>query len=278
MPEIGPFHPQIVHFVVAFGLLGVALRLISLTGKLAWTRPAATVLLLLTAAAAFAAVQTGHAAHGPVERVPGVGEAVNEHEEAGELVRNLFLVIAAIEIVALALRKRERVAKGLIYLSAIVGLGAAYAVYRAGDLGGDLVYSYAGGIGIRSGDPADVQRLLVAGLYHGARAAREAGRPEEAQRLTEELARQRPDDPVVGLISVESIIRDRHDPAAALTALNALNIPEDNPRLGIQKGILQAEALAATGQRDSAKAVLEDLKKRYPRAERLLTSALDKLQ
>lgn len=278
MPDIGPFHPQIVHFVVAFGLLGVAFRLISLTGKMAWTRPAASVLLLLTAAAAFAAVQTGHEAHGPVERVPGAREAVEEHEEAGEWVRNLFLAIAAIEIAALALRKREPVAKGLLYLSAIVGLGAAGAVYRAGDLGGKLVYSYAGGIGIRSGDPADVQRLLVAGLYHEAHVAREAGRTEEAQRLTEELARQRPDDPSVGLLSIESIIRDRHDPAAALTALTALQVPDDNPRMGIQKGILQAEALAATGKRDSAKAVLEDLRKRYPRAEQLLTSALAKLQ
>ncbi len=74
MPEIGPFHPIIVHFVVAFGLLGVAFRLISLTGKMAWTRPAATVVLLLTAVAAFAAVQSGHAAHGQVERVPGAGK------------------------------------------------------------------------------------------------------------------------------------------------------------------------------------------------------------
>jgi uncharacterized membrane protein len=278
MPEIGPFHPQIVHFVVAFGLLGVAFRLISLTGKMAWTRPAATVLLMFTAAAALAAVQTGQEAHGPVERVPGAGEAVHEHEEAGEWVRNLFLLIAGIEIAALAVRRREQVAKGLLYLSAIVGLGAAAAVYRAGDLGGDLVYSYAGGIGIRSGDPADVQRLLVAGLYHEARAAREAGRPEEAQRLTEELVRQRPDDPVVTLISIESMIRDRHDPTAALAALAALQVPEDNPRLGVQKGILQAESLAGTGQLDSAKAVLEDLRKRYPRAEQLVASALAKLQ
>jgi uncharacterized membrane protein len=278
MPDIGPFHPQIVHFVVAFGLLGVAFRLISLTGKMAWTRPAATVLLLLTAAASVAAVEAGEAAHAPVERVPGAGEAVQEHEEAGEWVRNLFLLIAGIEIAALVLRKREKLAKGLLYLSAIVGLGAAGAVYRAGDLGGDLVYSYAGGIGIRSGDPADVQRLLVAGLYNQARAAREAGHPEEAERLTAELVRQRPDDPAVTLLSIESVIRDKHDPAGALTALTALQVSEDKPRLALQKGILTSEALAATGKRDSARAVLEDLRKRYPRAEHMLADALAKLQ
>ncbi len=62
-------------------------------------------------------------------------------------MRNLFLVIAAIEIAALVLRKREPVVKGLLYLSAIVGLGAAAAVYRAGDLGGDLVFPTLAGWG-----------------------------------------------------------------------------------------------------------------------------------
>src|SRR5690606_2299150 len=70
MPDIGVFHPQIVHFVVALGIVGVVLRLVSLTGKLPWTRQAATVLLLVAAVSAVAAAKSGDQAHGMVERIP----------------------------------------------------------------------------------------------------------------------------------------------------------------------------------------------------------------
>jgi uncharacterized membrane protein len=276
--DLAPFHPQIVHFVVALGLVGVGFRLVSLSGKLEWTRAAATTLLILAGLASIAAVMSGTAAHGPVERIPGAGPAVHEHEEAGELARNILLALAAIEIAALVLRKNEKVTRGLLYLSAVVGLGACYTIYRAGDLGGDLVYEYAGGVGIRSGEPEDVQRLLVAGLYQQAKAARAAGHPDEAQRLTEELVRQVPNDPSVTLLSIESLIRDRQDPQAALAALAALSVPEGNPRVAIQKGMLQSEALAAAGQKDSARTVLEELQKRFPRAQRFVAEALEKLK
>jgi uncharacterized membrane protein len=276
--DLAPFHPQIVHFVVALGIVGVAFRLISLTGRLAWTRPAATTLLILAGLASIVAVMSGSAAHGPVERVPGAGPAVHEHEEAGEWARNVLLLVALIEVVGLVLRNNQKVVRIASYASAIAGLAAGTAIYRAGDLGGDLVYSYAGGVGIRSGEPEDVHRLLVAGLYQQAKTAREAGRRDEAQRLVEELVRQVPNDPAVTLLSIESMIRDRHDPQAALAALAVLPVPEDNPRLAIQKGMMLSEAFSAAGQKDSARAVLEALQQRFPRAQRSVAEALQKLQ
>ena len=276
--DLAPFHPQIVHFVIALGVVGVGLRLISLTSRFEWTRPAATSLLVLAGLASITAVMSGTAAHGLVERIPGAGPAVHEHEEAGELARNVLLLLAAIEIAALVLRKHVTVARGLLYLSAVAGVGACYLIYRAGDLGGDIVYSYAGGVGIRSGEPQDVQRLLIAGLYQQARAARAAGRPDEAQRLTEELVRQAPDDPGVTMLSIESMIKDQKDPQAALNALAALAVPDDNPRFALQKGLMQSEALAAAGEKDSARAVLEALQQRFPRAQRVVAEALQKLQ
>jgi len=276
MPDLGPYHPQLVHFVVALGLVGVAFRLISLTGRAAWTGPAATALLLLTAAAGVAAVSSGVAAHGPVERIPGVRDLVHEHEEQGELTRNLFLAVAALELVRLLVRRRERLARGLAVAAALGGITASVVLYRAADLGGELVYSYAGGVGLRSGDTEDLHRLLVAGLYHQSRAAREAGHREEAQRLTEELVRQVPDDPAVALLLVESMLRDRQDPQSALTALRTL-APDDSPRLTLQKGMLESEALAALGLGDSARAVLDDLSRRFPGAERRLAEARARL-
>ena len=277
MNDIGPLHPQIVHFVVALGFVGVAFRLVSLTGLLPWTKPAATALILMAAVASAGAVRSGSDAHGPAERIPGAREVVQEHEERGEWARNLFLVLAAIEVGAWALRKRGKAHDLALAVSAVAGIVACVALYRAAEEGGELVYTYAGGIGTRSGDSTDVQKLLVAGLYHQARIASAQGRHDEAARLVDELRRQRPDDPSVELLGIQSRLRDRSDPIGALTALAAF-APGDNPRFGIQKGLLTAEALAATGATDSARIVLEELKAKYPRAERAVGEALAKLK
>jgi len=264
MPDIGVFHPQIVHFVVALGLLGVAFRWVSITGKFEWTGPAATTLLLLAAAASVAAVQSGVDAHGVAERIPGAGDAVHEHEELGEMVRNLLLVVALLEVAALVLRQRVAQAKWLRVASGLVGLVACFYIYEAGEHGGEVVYSYAGGVGTRSGDPADVERLLVAGLYHQARTRRAAGDSAEAARLTEELARQRPGDFGIQLLLIESTLRDRKDPARALEALAQITLPPDDSRAALRVGLLRSEAYVAAGQVESARAVLAALAEQFP--------------
>lgn len=264
MFERAPLHPQIVHFVVALGFVGIALRLVSLTGRLAWTSPSATALLVLAALASVVAVKSGDEAHGPAERIPGAREMVVEHEEYGERARNLFLVVAALELAGLALGRREKVQRGLRIASAVAGIAAGLVLYEAAEHGGKLVYNYAGGVGTRSGDPADTERLLVAGLYHRARTAREAGAEEDAARLTEELARRLPGDLSVQLLAIESVLRDRHDPAGALARLDAVALPPDDQRSAIRHGLLTAEALTAAGLPDSARALLTALSQRYP--------------
>ena len=169
MPNIASFHPQIVHFIVVLGFIGVGLRLLSLVVKLEWIRPAATLALLAAAVAGVLAARSGDQAHGPAERVPGARPAVEEHEELGERARNLFLLVAGFEILALAMRSKEKVRRLALIGSAVTGVVAAFYLFEAAEHGGELVYSYAGGVGTRSGDPEDVTRLLVAGLYHAAR-------------------------------------------------------------------------------------------------------------
>jgi uncharacterized membrane protein len=277
MPDIASLHPIIVHFVVAFGIVGVLLRLISLTGRLSWSGPSAAVLLLGTTVAGVLAAQSGEQAHGIAERIPGAREAVQEHEEAGEMTRNLFLVVGALELTALAFRSQKGLAKGLLVASGLTGIGAAVELYEAGEHGGEVVYAYAGGIGTRSGDTTDVRRLLIAGLYHQARTAREAGRLEESARLIEELGRQAPDDPSITLLAAESLLKDRKDPTAALAAVAAIQAPPDDRFLSIRKGMLASDAWVAAGQKDSARAILTDLAQRFPQA-RFVAEALKKLE
>jgi uncharacterized membrane protein len=270
MPDIAYFHPQIVHFVVALLAVGIALRWLSLTGKVQFAGPAAATLLLLGTIAAVLAAHSGLDAHGPVERIPGVRAAVQAHETWGLRTRNVFLAVAALELLGLVLaRVRPTLVRWAEIGSAIVGLAGGFTLYEAGEHGGELVYSYAGGVGIRSGDTTDIQRLLVAGLYEQALVDRARHRSAEAADLIDQLARRAPGDTAVLLLRIESQLVDRHDPQGALAALKGLTLPADNPRLRIQAGLLAADALVAAGSPDSARAVLRALVAEFPMSQRL---------
>jgi len=269
MIDLGPFHPQIVHFVIALLSVGVGLRWVSLTGKLPFTSGAATTLLLLGTVAAVLAVASGTAAHDVVERIPGVGGAVRIHEEWGERTRNLFLAISALELAALALMKRPALRRGVLIASALAGLVGVYAVYEVGDKGGDLVYSYAGGPGLRTGDTADIGRLYVAGIYEQAMLDRKDGRLDQAAVLIEQLAQRQPGDTGMQLLRIESLLRDRQDPQAALVELQRYAPSKDNPRLRLRVDMLAADAYEAAGMTDSARAVLQLLVQDFPNFQRL---------
>jgi len=247
-----------VHFVIALLFAGVLFRCTAVTGRAAFTGPAAAVLLLVGTLGAVLAVKSGTDAHGPVERVPGARAAVMEHEEWGERTRNIFLVVAALEIAAL-IPAVQRWRKGVHVASAVVGLAGAFSLYETGEHGGELVYAYAGGVGIRSGNPDDVDRLLVAGLYHQAMLDRKAGRTAEAAELISQLAQRHPEDASARLLVIESLIVDKKNGKAALAALAPFPAAPGTRFLRFRVGLLRAEAFALAGMRDSALAILETM-------------------
>lgn len=255
-PRMAELHPIIVHFTVALTVVGVLLRLVSLTGRVPFAGPAAALLIIVSAATSVAAVKSGADAHGPAERVPGARAAVVEHEEWGERARNGLLVVAALELVALALRRNPRVR--LVHAaSAAFGLMALFMVYEAGEHGGDLVYAYAGGVGIRSGDPRDVERLLIAGAYHQSQADRKAGRAEQAAALADMLAERFPSDVEVQLMAAESQLVDRKAPEAALRILTGA-VPAPANRAAVSRRVsLLADAFEQLGRPSDAIAALE---------------------
>ena len=136
MPNVPQFHPQIVHFAVAGLLLGVAFRIASLIPGLKFADYAATILLLIGTGAAYLAVTTGLQAHGPVERIPGARTAVQEHEEHGEQTKNIFLGVAAIELIAFGLARRPQTLRYVRFAhiaSAAVGVFGSFALYEAAE-------------------------------------------------------------------------------------------------------------------------------------------------
>ncbi|PYP11999.1 MAG: hypothetical protein DMD59_01240 [Gemmatimonadetes bacterium] len=265
MPNIGAYHPIIVHFTIALLILGVIFRWVSLTGRAPFSGPAAATLLLLGAVAALLAVHSGLDAHGPVERIPGARQAVGDHEDAGVWARNVFLMVALLEIVALvAHRRRVNVARIALWSSAVVGVFGFAAVVKAADRGGDLVYSYAGGVGTRSADTADVTRLFLAGLYQAAQQARAQHDSARAAALFTQLEREFPNDTNVRLLAIESLLRDKHEGRAALNALALFTARADDRRLQLRIGFLKSDAYVVAGKPDSARAVLTQLGSAYP--------------
>jgi uncharacterized membrane protein len=265
---MGYYHPQLVHFAIALLAVGVAFRAVSLAGRPAFVGPAAATLLFAGTVAAALCVQSGTAAHGPVERVPGVRTAVTEHEAWGIRTRNVFYGVTLIEVIAIALWRSPR--RRMVYAaSTLVGLAGLLSLYEAAEHGGQLVYAYAGGVGIRSGDPADVERLLLAGLYQEAQIERKAGRSDEAARLLAIAAERHPSDIEVQLASAESLLLDRKDARAAIDKLGAMSLPQSNRALRIRHGLLTADALEASGQREGAAAVVQGLVTAYPDVARL---------
>jgi uncharacterized membrane protein len=256
-------HPQVVHFTIVLAIIGVAFRFVSLLGKPSFASPAATTLLLLAALSSVVSVRSGTAAHGPVERAPGARPAVMEHEEWGERTQTALLIVGAIELLGLALRKFSKV-RYVHGLAAVAGLAAVVCVYEAGAHGGELVYAYAGGVGIRSGDPEDVERLLLAGYYHQALADRAAGRAEQAGALISAAAQRFPSDPEVRMLEADSLLKDHKNPQAALDVLAAIQVPPNNRFIALQRANLQADAYEALGQREAAAAALEPLLKTFP--------------
>jgi uncharacterized membrane protein len=268
-------HPEVVHFAIALLVVGVLLRALSLIGRPAFVGPAAATLLALGTVAVIVATITGDAAHGPVEQMPGLRGAVTEHAAWGERARNVFLIVFVIELVAFAFPRAPRT-RYLIIASSIVGFVGLVFLYEAGEHGGRIVYGYAGGVGTRSGDPADVKRLLLAGIYQQSLVDRKAGRPAEASALLEEAARRFPDDVEVRLLYAESLLKDRKDAPAALKALGAIAPPADNPFVRMRHGMLTADALVAAGQRDAAIATLQQLVAAIPSPR--VQQRLDELQ
>jgi uncharacterized membrane protein len=276
MPNLGYYHPLIVHFVIAGAGLGILFRWLSLTGRLTWTNGAATALIVVGAIAAWFAVMSGADAHGAVERIPGVAQAVQLHEDAGHDTRNTLLLLAAFELVALV-PPFAKWRRPLLVGSAIVGVGAAYEIYNVGRLGGDLVYAYAGGVGIRSGDSTDVNRMVLAAMYDRAQLDRTQKNADGAARAFAGLAAQFPDDRSVQLLAAESLMQDKRDFPGALAALARIPVPADSDRTRTRYEMDRADAFIGNGQKDSARVVLTALAARFPTSKRI-KDRLDKLK
>lgn len=298
MPSIGWMHPQVVHFVVASLFLGLPIYWLSFLKKPRFLRPMATVLLIVGTGASWFAVKSGSDAHELAERIPGARPVVSHHEDLGILTRNIFTGVLLLELIALGMAWRARGAGGSVLaveegefgaagastrrfgtaLTAVVAVAwtvGAFELFETAEHGGEIVYEYAGGVGFRTGDTADVDRLLLAGLYGQSRVDREAGRSEDAAHLVDEMVRRYPDDMDIQMLGVESLIVDRKDGRAALERLAALDLPHD-PRSQLRQSTSTFDAYMLLDMPDSARVALDKVPAQYAES-RTVTQRREKL-
>lgn len=261
----GYYHPIVVHFALALGLAGVAARLLALTRSAPTKGPTATALLLLAATAAVIAASSGEDASALAEALPGATAAVALHRAWALRARDALVVAAACETLAMGW---SRGARAMYLASGVVGVIAALCLVQAGAQGGRLVYAHAAGVGVRSGDPADVGRLLLAGLVQQANQDDRDGHPEDAMALLELAARRFRDDPAVQLLAAAALLRN-HKASTALALIDRAPLASDDPMLRRRQGWLRADALEQLGRPDASFDVLRQLAAEFPTDERI---------
>jgi hypothetical protein len=146
-----PLHPLVVHAVVVLGPLAALAGLAyAFVPKWRWLlRWPLVVLAVVTAVASFVAVQSGEAL---LDLRPELEPLVEEHEERGELLRNVALGYAVVSLVAawalggvsaLASGKGARETRFGIPVTAVLAVGALALVvtlFLAGDSGARAVW------------------------------------------------------------------------------------------------------------------------------------------
>ena len=169
MDVLGPFHPQIVHTPVALLVFSAFFAIVGRLFDREWVRKASVLLLVFGFLGAFAAVQSGQAAHRVPEHEQGVPEhEIDEHGEAGRWV--LWVAGAAIVAHAAAAKAPANAAGLLSGLALLLQLMAAAAVGVTGFRGGELTYRY--GANVRVGGqlvkPPGAASAPAAGEHAGA--------------------------------------------------------------------------------------------------------------
>ncbi len=142
-----PLHPAVVHFPIVLILLGAA----AAVAAALWRRRALPYLaagfLLLGAAGAWAAVETGESDGALLDTEAGAAEALlDEHQAWAERTLMAAAVAAAMAIASAATLRWNRLSRILGIATAVTGLTAGWMVFETGHRGGALVYRHGAGV------------------------------------------------------------------------------------------------------------------------------------
>ena len=146
-------HPMVVHFPIALIIVAFAAELAGAALRREFFTKVALLLLVLGTLGTVAAYFSGNFAEESVNEVGAVGEALEEHEDAGGAALWAVLAVAAIR----SLMAYKRWMTGWRrWLAVLILAVISLAISRTGYLGGELVFRHGGGVqthpGVQSPD------------------------------------------------------------------------------------------------------------------------------
>ena len=143
MAEV-PFHPQLVHFPIAFLLLSFIFDLVGAAHNSDRWNQFGGIILLLAIIGAFAALQSGESSEEMLRPMSDtLHEAVEEHEE---LATTTFFFILVLGIIRGWLQLKGRFNSWLRWGYVILIGSGVILILRVGHLGGKLVYQHGAGV------------------------------------------------------------------------------------------------------------------------------------
>ncbi len=141
MPNV---HPLLVHFPIALLATAFLVDIVALVlRRTSILRRTSTILYVLGALGAVAAVISGESAVETVEVTGQASSILNEHEELGEMVMKYYLVYGAVRVLLFWWLKPRILT--WIPLAVIGGIGLV-PLYQASSFGGRLVYEQGAGV------------------------------------------------------------------------------------------------------------------------------------
>jgi len=139
-----PFHPQLVHFPIAFIILSFIFDLVGTLGNSQKWNQFGGIILLLAIMTAFAALQSGESSEEKLKPMTeGLHEAVEEHEE---LASATFFFILILGIFRGWLQLKGMFNSWLRWGYVVLIGTAVFMILRVGYLGGKLVYKHGAGV------------------------------------------------------------------------------------------------------------------------------------
>ena len=136
------FHPFIVHFPIAFLTLSALCDLVALLTSRDQFRFAGFLLLVLGTLGALAAAQSGDSAEHFAGQIPGIHEALEQHESLAT-VAIWAAVVLTLGRAHFVLKKRFQGAVCIVYV--LLALGLSGTILATGYTGGKMVYEFGAG-------------------------------------------------------------------------------------------------------------------------------------
>jgi uncharacterized membrane protein len=162
MDFLARFHPEAVHFPIAFLLAYVLFEILGMALKKEFLLKTAHLFLLLGVLGLIAAVLTGNQAEDAAHNLGKLGisipsKAINDHEDYANITLWFFAALLVIRTMAVIKKKFNGIIK---YSFLFFALAGAFLIYETALHGGRLVYKHGLGTDLKkmemkSSNPAD---------------------------------------------------------------------------------------------------------------------------